>query len=114
MLCLMTLSCNKDEDTAEPEPKLNKSQLYDKWWYPSDGAVISDMYFDANGDYSQEFLTLEANGTWNWVNGSDTMFITTDLAGSWYQVFTSIEKNSMAFKLSVNNYSTIYKYSDSQ
>lgn len=110
--------CKKDE-TPDPTPTVptntvNKALLYDKWWYPSDGSVISDMYYHSNGSYEQVYSTMQASGTWNWVNNTDTMFITSPQAGDWYQVFTEISDHSMSFKLSLDNWAKEYKYADTQ
>ncbi len=56
------------DDTPEPSSTtLNKELLYDKWWYNESNTIAH--YFNSDGRYA------DVVGTWEWVNGSDTIKI---------------------------------------
>lgn len=61
-------SCKDSTTTPDPEPTktLNKTTLLDKIWYNQGGSIKHE--FKTNGTY-------RFDGTWNWVNNSDTMEI---------------------------------------
>jgi hypothetical protein len=65
-MTLMTQSCSKDEDPPATAKTLDKAKLYNKKWYPSPQTVIHHIKSD--GTYS-------IDGTWKWINNSDTMEI---------------------------------------
>lgn len=63
----MTLSsCEKDPDPTPTTKTLDKSKLYNKKWYPNPQVIIHE--FKTGGVYG-------GDGTWKWVNNSDTMEI---------------------------------------
>jgi len=114
-LAIFLIGCEKDDDTSQqetPTSTINKALLYNKWWYPNDGSVISNVYYNSNGDYEQEYISVKVIGTWNWVNNSDTMFLSSIAAGDWYQVFTEISDDSMSFKMDIDNWAKKYQFDD--
>jgi len=119
LICLfgfVFMGCNKDEEDDNNNqitpPTINKALLYDKWWYPSDGSVISNVYYYSNGNYKQEYMSAQATGTWNWVNNSDTMFISSPTAGDWYQVFPVISDHAMSLKMDLDSWAKEYQFDD--
>jgi hypothetical protein len=74
MLSLALVNC-KDNNTDDPEPTktLYKALLTNKYWKTTSGTVLSH-YFRSDGKYClPDGITEE--GTWNWINNSDTMLI---------------------------------------
>lgn len=62
-------SCSKEETTTETPKTLDKTKLYDKKWY-SQLIQGSRVFLDikSNGTFSLD-------GSWKWLNNSDTMEI---------------------------------------
>lgn len=65
-LGLAIQSCGKKEDPPVTAKTLDKAKLIGKKWYNKGGSDIQD--FKSNG-------TFGIDGTWKWVNNSDTMEI---------------------------------------
>lgn len=65
-LGLAIQSCGKKEDPPVTAKTLDKAKLYDKRWYSS-GSTYQHL-FKTGGIY-------EGDGTWKWINNSDTMEI---------------------------------------
>lgn len=65
-LALVMHSCGKKEDPPVTAKTLDKAKLYDKKWYPSPQLIIHEI--KSNGTY-------RSDGTWKWINNSDTMEI---------------------------------------
>ena len=62
-------SCSKEETTTETPKTLDKSKLYDKrWWSKEINGEANDHYIKTNGVYGSD-------GSWKWINNSDTMEI---------------------------------------
>jgi hypothetical protein len=68
-LAITMYSCSKEEDTTETPKTLDKSKLYDKKWYSQNikGDYILH-HIKSNGTYG-------GDGSWRWINNSDTMEI---------------------------------------
>ncbi len=69
VILIAVTSCKKATTvTPDPEPAkaLNKTTILNKLWYNQGGSIKHE--FKANGLY-------RFDGTWNWVNNSDTMEI---------------------------------------
>jgi hypothetical protein len=73
-LTLALVNCkDKTDDTTEPAKTLNKSLITNKYWKTTSGTVLSH-YFRSDGKYClPDGINVE--GTWNWINNSDTMLI---------------------------------------
>jgi hypothetical protein len=73
-LTLALVNCkDKTDDTTEPAKTLNKSLITNKYWKTTSGIVLSH-YFRSDGKYClPDGINVE--GTWNWINNSDTMLI---------------------------------------
>ena len=68
-------SC-KDKETSEPAKTLDKSKITNKFWLSSDN--IQSFYLRSdNKACTPDGKT--ANGTWKWVNNSDTLLIDYDI-----------------------------------
>jgi hypothetical protein len=65
-ITITMFSCSKEETTTETPKTLDKSKLYDKKWYSQSGAFIIDAKSDG---------TFSLDGSWRWINNSDTMEI---------------------------------------
>ena len=98
-------SCGDKEDTTPDDTKtLDKSKLYDKGWY-FQGETYPTHTFKSNGVYN-------INGTWEWLNGGDSMHITSYAGGNiemWY--FNYCTDDEMSCKTGVNGGEKIYKSS---
>ena len=68
-ISITMFSCSKEETATETPKTLDKSKLYDKKWYSQNikGEYILHE-FKSNGTYY-------VDGTWRWLNNSDTMEI---------------------------------------
>ena len=65
-VALFMQSCGKKEDPPVTAKTLDKAKLLNKKWYPKSQVLIHE--FKSNGTYS-------IDGTWKWINNSDTMEI---------------------------------------
>jgi hypothetical protein len=77
-------ACGPDE-VVEPAKTVNKALLYDKKWY-LDGNWAHTFYSD--GKYS-------VDGTWRWLNDSDSMEIIEPGLGTYVYYFDYITKTEM-------------------
>jgi hypothetical protein len=73
-LTLALVNCkDKTDDTTEPAKTLNKALITNKFWKTTSGTIISH-YLRSDGKYCLSDGITE-DGTWNWINNSDTMLI---------------------------------------
>jgi hypothetical protein len=75
-LTLALVNCkDKTDDTTEPAKTLNKSLITNKYWKTTTGLPL-DHYFKNDGTYCYPDGQT-SQGTWKWLNNSDTMEINT-------------------------------------
>ncbi|MFC2100563.1 hypothetical protein ACFLRZ_01900 [Bacteroidota bacterium] len=117
MIPFSITSCKKDSNEEEKkeieEPNGNvdpKQFLWNKWWYND---TQTNVYLESNG--TCRYFDDSYNGTWEWIDGSDTMKIngiTTPV--SWKIFYRNIEEHSLFVSFDFNNYTSSYTYTDQE
>lgn len=68
-ITITMFSCSKEETTTETPKTLDKTKLYDKKWYSKEiQGTRSTIHVKSDGTFSLD-------GSWKWINNSDTMEI---------------------------------------
>lgn len=89
----------------------DKAKLYDKVWYSTSSSGGVDHEFLKDGTLR---LSQSLEGRWNWINNGDTMDILNPSNQRYRYLIKTITANSISLTTSVDKYTTLHTYKDTE
>lgn len=104
-LVALTFTSCKDDESGTDGPNTStgtlsdavKAKLYEKTWYTGKGI---DFIFFEDGTFR---LNQSLDGTWKWINNSDTMLVTNYDNAKYRNVFMSVSDNAASYRSDQGN-----------